>query len=147
MKLLTFSSEAEAAGKQPSLYNRYIPSHSCESLVLCSAVCVPCECTKHTSHACPAGEGSAWDRFYSPCRVLTAIHIQWAPWLVYDAFEVLSAQWLWAPELQTAWGWVLALPLTVGPWVGYWISVPQLSRVWNEDNHSFYFMGVWGLNG
>lgn len=147
MKLLTFSSEVEAAGKQPSLYNRYIPSHSCESLVLCSAVCVPCDCTKHTSHAWPAGEGNTRDRFYSPCRVLTAIHIQWAPWLVYDAFEVLSAQWLWAPELQTAWGWVLALPLTVGPGLVteslclsfhvYEMKIITVPTLW----------GVWGLNG
>lgn len=54
MQLLTLSSEAEAAGEQPSLYNRYIPAHSRASLVVRSAVCVPCECIIQGIHHVPA---------------------------------------------------------------------------------------------
>ena len=54
MQLLTLSSEAEAAGKQPSLYNRYIPAHSRASFVVRSAVCVPCECIIQGIHHIPA---------------------------------------------------------------------------------------------
>lgn len=35
------------------------------------------------------GARGARDRFNPPHRVLTAVHVQWDPWLVYDGFEAL----------------------------------------------------------